>query len=548
MSVYPGRSVWMGLVATGIALVLLQQFWHWEVERIEVPAGKCLIRIHKWGKDLPPAAIVAPDDSYKGVMQEVLAEGRHFLNPILWSHEIHEMVHVPPGQCLVLTRQFGTPIPPERLAAGDILAGEGERGIVAEVLTPGSYRLNPYAYTWKAVPAVEIGFNQVGVRTLKVGKDPNTLPAGQRRSPYVVPAGYRGVQQEPVASGTHYVNPFVETITPVEVASHIVEFKDIKFPSRDGFLLNPVVQVEYQVQPAKAAEVLVRLSDEGKLHQLDRTEEEKEKNEILQKIILPHMRGHARIEGSNLDAKDVIITDSGKPGQADGKQAANIRERLQSTLLEKIRPQCEEVGIEIRTVRLAALEPPPELVEQIAARDVARVHLDKNKTLLEQFKTRQQLQAAEAMTEQASEKVRAETRRVQAQTQANQRKEVETLRFKQDLENAQLKLEAARAQAKAILAKGKVEADVINLQNEAEVAGLRKAVQGFANAQYFAQYHILKKMAPALTEIFASDDSEFARLFGSYMTPPAAAPAKTAGAPAKAAPVAAQTPMKAAAP
>lgn len=547
MSVYPKRSFWMGLVATAIALVLVQQFWHWEVERIEVPAGKCLIRIHKWGKDLPADAIVAPDDSYKGVMQEVLAEGRHFLNPILWSHKIHDMIHVPPGRCLVLTRQFGTPIPPERLAAGDILAGEGERGIVAEVLTPGSYRLNRYAYTWQEVPAVEVGFNQVGVRTLKVGKDPAALPAGQRQSPYVVPAGYRGVQQEPVAPGTHYINPFVETITPVEVASHIVDFKDIKFPSRDGFLLNPVVQVEYQVQPAKAAELLVRLSDEGKLHQQDRTEEEKAKNEILQKIILPHMRGHARIEGSNLDAKDVIITDSGKPDRPDDKNAANIRERLQSTLLEKVRPQCEEVGIEIRTVRLAALEPPPELVEQIAARDVARVHLDKNKTLLEQFKTRQQLQAAEAMTEQASEKVRAETRRVQAQTQANQRKEVETQRFKQELENAQTRLEAARAQAKAILAKGKVEADVINLQNEAEVAGLRKAVQGFTSAQYFAQYHILKKMAPALTEIFASDDGEFARLFGGYMTAPTA-PAKAAAAPAKAAPVAAQTPMKTAAP
>jgi regulator of protease activity HflC (stomatin/prohibitin superfamily) len=521
--------LWVGLAVTVVALLILQQFWHWEVERIEVPAGKVVVRIHKWGKDLPPDAIVAPDDSYKGVMQDVWAEGRFFLNPIFWSHEIHGMVTVPPGQCLVLTRLFGKPIPPERLAAGDILAREDERGIVGEVLTPGSYRLNPYAYKWEAVPAVEIGFNQVGVRTLKVGKDPSTLPAVQRRSPYVVPAGYRGVQQEPVASGTHYINPFVETITPVEVASHIVEFTDIKFPSRDGFLLNPIVQVEYQVQPPKAAELLVRLSTEGKLHQEDRTEEEKKKNEILQKIVLPHMRGHARIEGSNLDAKDVIITDSGKPGQPNDKKSANIRERLQKTLLEKIRPQCEEVGIEIRTVRLAALEPPPDLVEQISARDVARVHLEKNKTLLEQFKTRQQLQAAEAMTEQASEKVRAETRRVQTQTQANQRKEVETLRLKQELENAHLKLEAARAQAKAVLAKGKVEADVINLQNEAEVAGLRKAVQGFTNVQYFAQYHILKKLAPALTEIFTSDDSEFARLFGTYMTPPAApAPTKAA--------------------
>ena len=168
------------------------------------------------------------------------------------------MVKVAPGKCLVLTRKFGRRIPDERLSQGDVLALpganelDGERGILREPLGPGNYRLNPYAYSWQAVDAVEIEADQVGVRTLKVGRDPRALAADPARPRYVVPDGYQGVQQTPVSNGTYYLNPFVETITPVEGAhSHTASLSDIEFPSRDGFILKPFVTVEYQVLPCE---------------------------------------------------------------------------------------------------------------------------------------------------------------------------------------------------------------------------------------------------------------------------------------------------------
>src|SRR5262249_28070463 len=213
----------------------------------------------------------------------------YFLNPLIWGHELQDMVQVKADECLVLTRKFGKEIPKERLGAGDFLAREGEKGIVAKPLLPGSHPVysNSHAYSVQRFGAVQVHADQVGVKTLKVGKDPKDLKDKIElgKGLFVVSAGYRGVQQEPVPNGTYYLNPWVESITPVEIRSHKVEFADIVFPSRDGFMLRPHVVVEYAVMPDLAPQVLVRISDEGQLHQQDKTPEQLLQNEILQKIV-----------------------------------------------------------------------------------------------------------------------------------------------------------------------------------------------------------------------------------------------------------------------
>jgi regulator of protease activity HflC (stomatin/prohibitin superfamily) len=524
MKFYQKGRFWLVSAIAIVALLIVQQIWHWEVERVEVDPGEFLVVVNRWGKPLDEDHILAPDASYQGVMLDVLPEGRHFINPILQDYESQKVTDVEKGTCLVLSRKFGVPIPAERIARGEILARsnaddpmKSERGIVGDVLLPGRYRLNPYAYSWELVNAVEVKVNEVGVRTLKVGKDPSTAPPDPERGEYLVPKGYRGVQQMPAAPGTYYINPFVETISPVEVRSHRVELGDIEFPSRDGFMMTPHVVVEYAVDPKMAPELLVRITTDGVLHQKDSTPEEQAENEILQKVILPHIRGYARIEGSNFDARDFILITSGE----EGKTMTNAREALQKALLDKVKPRSEELGVEIRAVTLADLKPPLELSEQISQRELARVEREKNVVRIGQFKAEQELKAKESLKQQAAEKVEAETRLIQGKKKSEQLKAVEEARLKQELANTQLRLDAARNQAEAVLATGKAEAAVIHLQNDAEVAGLRTAMQGFGSPMHFAQYQILSKLSPALTEIFASDQSDFGRIFSEYMTPAA---------------------------
>jgi regulator of protease activity HflC (stomatin/prohibitin superfamily) len=413
----------------------------------------------------------------------------------------------------VLTRRYGREIPASRQAEGDFLAGDGERGIVAEVLKPGRHRINPYAYTVEVVSAVEIHADEVGVRTLRVGADPRKLDPAKHKSPYTVPVGTRGVQDRFVSSGVHYLNPYVEEIVPVNVANRRVEFRDIVFPSRDGFPLTPHVLVTYKVVPAQAPDLLVMICDQGRLHQ---GPDDAEHNEILQKIIYPLVRGYVRIEGSKFDARDFIAAATGPQGAA----AINPRERLQEEVLNKVQPSCQELGITIESVTIDQMEVPGELAAVIAEREQARVTREKNTETIGQYKEQQELKAKEGLTQQQTEKVAAETRLSLATTMAKQRKAVEESRLKQELTAAQLRLDAAREQAKAVYSRGKAEADVITLNNEAETSGLRKAVAGFPNVETFAQYQVLLKLAPALGEIFASDGSDFAKLVSAMIAPP----------------------------
>src|SRR5581483_4885364 len=108
----------------------------------------------------------------------------------------------------------------------------------------------------------------------------------------------------------------------------------------------------------------------------------------------------------------------------------------------------------------------------------------------------------------------------QAKTQASQDLQNQESKLKQELMNAQVKLEAAKLDAQSIVARAEGEAGVIEKQNDAEIAGLKRAAQAFNNPQQFAQYHVLAKLAPALSEIFASDDSDFARMLSAYLTSP----------------------------
>ena len=164
----------LALAAPFAALVMA--LWWWYGWRIEPENGQIAVLMKKTGKDLPPEAIVAPGPEYKGVQAEVLPEGRYFRNPWTWEWKYFRAMDVPAGKFGVLVRKFGKDLP-----AGEIIArDESYKGIVRDVLGTGRHRINPYAYDVKLYDDITIKPGHVGVVTRLTGAD--ILSEGIRRA------------------------------------------------------------------------------------------------------------------------------------------------------------------------------------------------------------------------------------------------------------------------------------------------------------------------------------------------------------------------------
>jgi hypothetical protein len=170
------------------AMIFGVVFW-WYFCRIEPGPDQIAILIRKTGTDLQPNQILAEAPDQKGIQLEVLPEGRYFKNPYTWGWRFHRITDIPAGKLGVLTRLFGSELP-----AGAIMAQEGSKGIVAEVLRPGKYRINPYAFKVELFDAISIRPGSVGIITSLIGQDilNNDIPEKERNE-FLVASGRKGV-------------------------------------------------------------------------------------------------------------------------------------------------------------------------------------------------------------------------------------------------------------------------------------------------------------------------------------------------------------------
>jgi hypothetical protein len=128
-----------------------------------VSPGEMLVVISQSGDDLPPGQLLA-EDGQKGPMRQVLGEGRHFITPVLYEVKRYPCVDIPPRNIGVVTARAGQDPPP-----GTVIAEEGQKGTQRAVLPPGRHRLNPIGYQVEVKPATVIRPGFVGFVTSLVG-------------------------------------------------------------------------------------------------------------------------------------------------------------------------------------------------------------------------------------------------------------------------------------------------------------------------------------------------------------------------------------------
>lgn len=445
---------------------------------IVVENRKAAVLIRKTGDDLKGDAVLATAEQ-KGIQADLLPEGWHWRNPYTWDYVTVDQVEIPPGRVGIQVRTFGDPLPDNA-----VLAGPNQRGVLPEVLGPGRYVINPFAYRVVLSDAVTIHSGHVGVVTRVSGKDP------KNPNEFLVEEGERGIQKVTLGPGTYNVNPYERRITPIDLRSHRFDMtaeKIIRFPSLDGFDITMEGTIEWFIDSQRAAEVFVKYVDTRDVITC-----------VTEDIILPNARAYSRIEGSKHLARDFI--------------GGITREKFQEQFLAGVKKSCASQGILIQSALIRQIAPPDAIAKPIKDREIAIRMSDMYEQQKERERQQKLLSMEEKMKERKTQTTLAEADASVAITKATQEKEVAVIQAERELEVAKLQLQAAQNQAEAVVAGGKAKADVIVFKNAAEAQGLKNAAAAFGDGHTYVRYLMNQKMAPSITYVLSNTDGPFADL------------------------------------
>ena len=465
------------IAAVAAALLALFSLWVWYGWRIEPENGRIAILYKKTGKNLPPEAILALGPEYKGIQEEVLPEGCHFRNPWTWEWRYAKTVDIPAGKFGVLVRKFGKDLP-----EGEILAKEGTRGILRDVLGTGKHRINPYAYEVKLYDDITIKPGYVGVVTELTGDDilaPGGAKDAATGTGFLIKPGAKGVSPRILKEGTHRLNPFVYSVSIVNIQSQRFELSGadaISFLTLDGFTVNAEGTLEFNLEIDKVAMLSHEVGD---------------MDDILQKIVLPAARGFSRIEGSKKSATEFIVGES--------------RQAFQNSLEKYLRDVCKPWGVSLNSVLIRDIFAPQEVASIIRARELAVQEGLKIEQQIVQAKSQAELERQKSLAEQNSARVAAETESIQAKISAEQRSAEQVIAAEAKLEVAERELKAAQADATAKLTVAEAERKVVETQTKAAADVLKQEVAAYGGDADYVRAKLYEKAAPRVRDVVTGD-------------------------------------------
>jgi regulator of protease activity HflC (stomatin/prohibitin superfamily) len=543
-------------LAVGLLLLVTGGFatLYWFTFRIYVPENHCAVLIRKTGDALPSGQLVALKPGERGIQEDVLGPGRYFRNPITWDWEIKPLEVISSGnpaswewihsldkgqrdrlrtgkfqfrgefpEIGVVVRKVGPEAPEGRRIVD---RDSAHQGILREVLTPGTYKINPYVYQVERHPAVVIPAGFVGVVTNLFGKSvlekggavamgdesSSSLIAGESHSlgaddpvattqRRLAEPGARGTQRDVLQPGIYFINPKLQSVTLIEIGFN--EFSQVKenesnnllitFPSDTGYQIRVGVIVVWGIDPKHAADVINEFGN------VDR---------VIDKVIEPQIRSICRNIGSTYSARDFI----------QGER----REMFQRDLTAELQRICRAKNIEIliALVREIEVHAPTatgvegEEVTEDLKRTIQQSHIAIEKQITkdkqrEAAAVRAQLEEERKKVEIARENVSAETRVMAADIDANGQKTSAQTLAQADLEVATIQEEVAKLDAQRIEILGRANADVEKLKNGAEAQGYEMLVSALGSGKAYNLYTFAREFKPESIRLFFAGDGTF---------------------------------------
>lgn len=528
--------VFKAVAALLLLAVLIYGGFQWLICRVYVPAGRMAVVTAKSGSE-PKSGSILVEKGEKGIWREVLAEGRHFLNPFYYDVKLVPAVSVPLGKVGIVTSKVGRELPP-----GEIIAPDREsKGVWRDVLGPGLYRLNPEGYQVDIVDAVNIPIGYVGVVTSQTGKAPGrgAFAAG----------GEKGVLKDILQPGLYYLNRYAYQVNVFEIGMNQVTMasesnesavttknrlrnannalqdleaqtlnfqtelrkqvairkekadassmrvgramgakapeaagapqdasrdaqifgisRAVEFPSRDGFKVTMDMTVEFELMPESIARIYLLYGDLP---------------QVVEKIILPQVLSASRLKGSSYRAQDFIMGEGRETFQHD------LRQELVKSLASK--------NIIVHNAIIRSVEVPENILSPIRAVSLAKEQNLTNLSLQDTAKKLAELNTETELIEQRRREVGQETEKLTAKIAAERNQEVAGIEAETAREVAGIRLKKADFVAKTALVKGEAEVKAAYLVNREKARGEILKGQALGGGEKMAKYQLVNTLNP----------------------------------------------------
>ena len=503
-------------------------------KNIDIPLGKVGVVTSKIGRELPPGEIIAADDSGKGVRRNVLGPGVYRLNPEGFKVEIFDAINIPPGYVGIVTGQTGKEPKPGQFAA------PGEKGVMRDILQPGLYYINSYAFQ---INVIEIGMNQVtmsgnakgasvvsgrnqlaaanstlqnmAVNTLKFQTElrrqksrermnadmavmaEKNLPAPSR-APRAVGGRYKSVRLERAAGADGAAVPAPRKPRSYATPSQIFGLsRAVEFPSRDGFKVLLDMTVEFELLPEKISLIYMLYGDLP---------------QVVEKIILPQVLSVSRLKGSSYRAQDFIMGDGREKFQLD------LRSELVKILASK--------HIVVHNAIIRNVEIPRDILTPIQAVSLAQEQNLTNVAMQTTAKKLAELNTETELIEQRRREVRQETAKLVAAISAERKRDVAAIDAETALKVAEIRLKRSEILARTSQLRGETAARAKFLVDNERARGEIMKAKAMGDGEVLARLVMVNALNPRVRTsiIHAGEGTLWTDLKGAAVAVPAPAP------------------------
>ncbi|WP_375445844.1 SPFH domain-containing protein [uncultured Fibrella sp.] len=238
MTDFSSLSGWAWVPILLVAIVLYKFVLRFLFGMVIVPEDRIGLVTRKFvlvGDDraLPDGRILATKGE-AGYQAKTLAPGLYWwMWPWQYGVEMQPFTVVPEGNVGLVLANDGRELPTGNILARRVesdnfqdtirfLDSGGQKGRQTSILTPGTYRINPYAFTVTMSPMTDVKENMVGIVTALDGAplQPGQIAGRQVEGhnnfqdidSFLQNGGNRGLQPQVVLAGSYYINPWAVQI------------------------------------------------------------------------------------------------------------------------------------------------------------------------------------------------------------------------------------------------------------------------------------------------------------------------------------------------